>query len=314
MSNTLSVCVTHIEQVTPMIREFTLTAQHQPLLPFSSGSHIVVQLPLKDRVIHNAYSLLNDPDEQHHYQIAVRLQDKSRGGSQYLHQHVQVGDSLDISAPLNLFALHSQAKHHVFIAGGIGITPFLSHMKYLLHAGDSFELHYACRDGISNAYELMLKQLFDEHVHIYSEKTQQRLDIEKLLKQQSLQSHVYICGPERLIGTVVNTAQQLGWSRHRVHWEKFTAPAAGEAFDVLLTQSQRKIHIPSNFSLLEALEQHGIAIPNLCRGGVCGQCSTAYTQGEVAHLDHYLTVQEQASQLMPCVSRAKSGHILHLAL
>ena len=75
---------------------------------------------------------------------------------------VKVGDQLRISAPLNLFSLHSQAQHHVFIAGGIGITPFMSHMRYMLHAGSSFELHYACREGISNAYEDDLKYLFQD--------------------------------------------------------------------------------------------------------------------------------------------------------
>ncbi|WP_180114096.1 PDR/VanB family oxidoreductase [Acinetobacter sp. YH12063] len=314
MNQSIAVSVTKIQQVTPMIKEFSFEALHQPLMPFSSGSHVVVQLPIADRIIRNAYSLLNDPYEQHQYQIAVRLQDNSRGGSKYLHENIQVGDQLQISAPLNLFSLHSQAQHHVFIAGGIGITPFLSHMKYLLHAGHSFELHYACRDGISNAYEDMLLQLFHDHVQIYSEKNQQRLDIQALLQKQLLSSHVYICGPDRLIQAVTGCASALGWSLKRVHWEAFTSPSAGAPFDAVLNKSQRKIHVPSDFSLLEALEQAGVEVPNLCRGGVCGQCVTAYSQGEVEHLDHYLSVQEQAAQLMPCVSRAKQGTCLHLDL
>lgn len=314
MNQSLAVSVTKIQQITPMIKEFSFEALHQPLMPFSSGSHVVVQLPIADRIIRNAYSLLNDPYEQHQYQIAVRLQDNSRGGSKYLHEKIQVGDQLQISAPLNLFSLHSQAQHHVFIAGGIGITPFLSHMKYLLHAGHSFELHYACRDGISNAYEDMLLQLFHDHVQIYSEKNLQRLDIQALLRKQPLSSHVYICRPERLIQAVTGCASELGWSPNRVHWEAFTSPTAGAPFDVVLNKSQRKIHVPSDFSLLEALEQAGVDVPNLCRGGVCGQCITAYSQGEVEHLDHYLSVQEQAKQLMPCVSRAKQDACLHLDL
>jgi ferredoxin-NADP reductase len=265
-------------------------------------------------VLRNAYSLLNDPYERHQYKIAVRLQEQSRGGSQYLHQHLQVGDQLQVSAPLNLFALHSQARHHIFIAGGIGITPFMSHMRYMLHAGDSFELHYACRDGISNAYQQELETLFQDQVHIYSEKTGQRLDVEALLRTQPLNTHVYICGPERLIQAVATTADQLGWSANRVHWEAFNSPAHGLAFDVQLIQSKQKIHVASDFSLLEALEANGIQVPNLCRGGVCGQCATAYHEGEVEHLDHYLSVQEQQKFLMPCVSRAKDGQCLHLDL
>ncbi|ANF83461.1 ferredoxin (plasmid) [Acinetobacter sp. NCu2D-2] len=314
MSTSVQVRVKAIQPITPVISEFSFEPVDQDLPAFSSGSHIVVELPLADRVIRNAYSLLNDPFDYREYKVAVRLQEQSRGGSQYLHQQVKVGDHLQVSAPLNLFALHSQARHHIFIAGGIGITPFMSHMRYMLHAGASFELHYACRDGISNAYENELKSLFQDHVHIYSEKTAQRLDVDTLLRKQHLNTHVYICGPDRLIKAVAHSAEQLGWSANRVHWEAFSSPAPGLPFDVELTQSLRKIHVASDFSLLEALEAEGIYLPNLCRGGVCGQCATGYSQGEVEHLDHYLSVQEQQRLLMPCVSRAKEGQCLYLDL
>ena len=314
MSLNISVRVKEIQEITPVIREFTFEALEQTLLPFSSGSHIVVQLPLQDRVLRNAYSLLNDPYDQHQYKIAVRLQERSRGGSQYLHQQVKVGDQLRVSAPLNLFSLHSQAKRHVFIAGGIGITPFMSHMRYMMYSGDAFELHYACREGVSNAYETELKHLFNDQVHIYSDKNQQRLDVKALWAQQSIDTHVYICGPDRLIEDVVNTATSLGWSPQRIHWEAFHAPVAGEAFDVFLEKSQQKIHVASDFSMLEALEANGVEIPNLCRGGVCGQCATSYRTGEVEHSDHFLTQHEQQSLVMPCVSRAKGGQCIHLDL
>lgn len=67
-------------------------------------------------------------------------------------------------------------------------------------------------NGLNNAYEADLKQLFNEQVHIYSEKTQQRLDVRALLSQQHLNTHVYICGPERLIPAVTSSAKKLGWS------------------------------------------------------------------------------------------------------
>ena len=312
MSSNISVRVKSIQQITPVINEFSLEAIDQPLLPFSSGSHIVIQLPLPDRLLRNAYSLLNDPYDQHEYKIAVRLQDNSRGGSEYLHKNVKVGDIFQVSAPLNLFSIHSQAQHHIFIAGGIGITPFMSHMHSLLYSGKSFELHYACRDGISNAYEADLQQLFNDRIHIYSEKTQKRMNIEKLLSQQTLDTHVYICGPDRLIEAVNHSAEKLGWSPNRVHSEAFTSPKSGTPFDVHLVRSDRRISVNSTFSILEALEENGIELPNLCRGGVCGLCATPYSAGEVEHLDHYLSKEEQQILLMPCVSRAKAGQCLHL--
>ena len=65
MSSTVAVRVKQIRQITPVIREFSFESTEQELLPFSSGSHIVVQLPLADRVLRNAYSLMNDPYDQY---------------------------------------------------------------------------------------------------------------------------------------------------------------------------------------------------------------------------------------------------------
>lgn len=103
MSQLIPVQVTQIQQLTPVIREFSFEALEHPLLPFSSGSHIVVHLPLQERILRNAYSLVSDPYQPQRYQIAVRLQEHSRGGSRYLHEHVKEGDVLNVSAPLNLF-------------------------------------------------------------------------------------------------------------------------------------------------------------------------------------------------------------------
>lgn len=314
MSTQISVRVKEVLQITPVIREFSLEGVDQKLFAFSSGSHVVLQLPLTDRILRNAYSLLNDPHDQQQYKIAVRLQEQSRGGSKYLHEQVKVGDVLKVSAPLNLFSIHAKALHHVFIAGGIGITPFMSHMRFMLHAGNHFELHYACRDGISNAYESELKQLFDDQVSIYSDRTQQRLDVDSLLARQSLQSHVYICGSKSLTDAVRKSAKKLGWSPNRVHWEAFNTPQVGNPFEIQLTKSNKKIHVSNDFSMLEALEAHGVEVKSLCRGGVCGQCITPYHQGQVEHADHYLTSAEQQHSLMPCVSRGKAGQCIHLDL
>ncbi|MBJ9984710.1 oxidoreductase [Acinetobacter sp. S40] len=314
MSNLMPVRVSQIEQMTSIIREFTFESVDQPLRHFSSGSHVVVQLPVQDRILRNAYSLLSDPFENQYYKIAVRLQDDSRGGSRFMHDQVNVGDILKISAPLNLFSLHSQAQHHVFIAGGIGITPFMSHIRQLMHSGGSFELHYACRDQVSNAYESVLNQLFPAQLNVYSERTECRLDVLKLLQQQDLHTHVYICGPDRLIDAVKDAAQKLGWSKHRVHWEAFASPPAGTPFQAKLTKRQKTIEVASNYSLLEALEAQGVEVPSLCRGGVCGQCALKYKNGEIDHHDHFLNTEERQHFLMPCVSRAKHGSCIELDL
>lgn len=319
MSGLLDVRVAAVRQLTPLVREFTFEAAHGMLPGFSAGSHVLVHLPTAQRTLRNAYSLLGDPAEPARYRIAVRLQEDSRGGSRFLHEQVGEGDRLQLSPPANLFALHSQAQHHLLIAGGIGITPFLAHIAELQRRGASFELHHACRGGLTDAYRDELTARLGARFHAYDAGAGARLDLAALLRDQPLGSHVYVCGPQRLIDGVRDAAAALGWPAQRVHWEAFAAAAPGagapaEPFVAELAGSGRRIAVPAEVSLLEALESAGVAVPSLCRGGVCGQCATRHLAGEVEHRDACLGAAERTRQLMPCVSRGRCGSTLLLDL
>jgi ferredoxin-NADP reductase len=306
MSALLDVRVADAQLVTPVIREIRLEPLAGSLPGFSAGSHVQVQLP---NGLRNAYSLLGDPYDSAQYRIAVRLQDNSRGGSRYLHEQLQIGDHLRISAPANLFPLQGQARLHILIAGGIGITPLLAYCAELLRRGAQFELHYAFRAGLSDAYVDSLRELIGARLHCY-DSSQRRLDLGQLLRDRPLGSHVYACGPQRLLLDLREQAAALGWGDKRVHWEAFAAPEPGLPFRVELARSGRQLEGSAEQSLLEALESAGLEIPNLCRGGVCGQCQTRYLKGDVEHRDHFLAPHERADSLMPCVSRGCGSPIL----
>ncbi|MGP0173637.1 PDR/VanB family oxidoreductase [Pseudomonas sp. NCHU5208] len=314
MSAMIEVQVIDVRQLTPVVREFSLAAVDSVLPGFSCGSHVQVVLPIEGRTLRNAYSLLGDPRETGVYRIAVRLQEASRGGSRYLHEQVRVGDRLQIGAPSNLFALHSQARHHILVAGGIGITPFMAYLAELQASDASFELHYAYRSGLTDAYASELRQRLGERFHGYDAATGQRLDCTSLFAGKPLGSHLYVCGPQRLLDELKLLAAAHGWSAGRLHWEAFAAPEPGQPFSVELARSGQRLQVPGDHSLLEALEAAGVEVPNLCRGGVCGQCTTRYLSGEVEHRDHYLDEQQRGAALMPCVSRGGCSGTLLLDL
>lgn len=315
MSKLLDVRVTAVRELTPAVREFTFEAANGGELPlFSAGSHVVVHMPLGERTLRNAYSLASDPAAPACYRIAVRLQEKSRGGSRYMHEQVAVGTPLQISMPHNLFPVHSQARHHVLVAGGIGITPFMAYVEELLARDASFELHYACRGSLTDAYRDELQARLGDRFHVYDSTAGQRLDLADVLRNKPLGSHVYACGPQNLLDALRAQAAACGWPSGRVHWEAFAAPEPGLPFVVELAKSGRRLEVPGDLSLLEALEMAGLEIPNLCRGGVCGQCETRYLEGDVEHRDLFLGAEERAACLMPCVSRGGSDRPLLLDL
>jgi ferredoxin-NADP reductase len=311
----LAVKVVAVERVTPLIKHFTLAAVDGGSLPaFSGGSHIVVVMHAAERVHRNPYSLLSAPQNLETYQIGVRRMEESRGGSHYLHDTVEVGSRLEIAHPVNLFPLDKIARKHVLIAGGIGITPFLAQLEDLRETGVPYELHYSVRSPEHAAFERRLAAMAGARLHLYHDSAGEVIPFEPLLGRQPLGTHVYVCGPAGLIRRVTETARGLGWSDSHIHWEQFSAPPVGDAFDVFLARSKITVHVPPDQSLLESIEAAGIDAPYLCRGGVCGFCHTRVLEldGELLHNDHFLSDADKAKgrSIMPCVSRARCSSLV----
>ena len=314
-NQTLDVVVTRIEQVTPLIRHFTLAhADGAPLPAFSGGSHIIVVMRGEGRVYRNPYSLLSAPQDLSRYEIGVRRMEESRGGSQFLHDRVREGDRLQIAHPVNLFALDKIARKHLMLAGGIGITPFMAQIEDLRSGSVPYELHYSVRSPEHAAFAGRLGSRAPGHVHLYYDSERRFIDFEGLLSDQPLGTHVYVCGPAGFITKSIETAKACGWSDSHIHWEQFSAPPAGDAFEVTLAKSARTVVVPNDRTLLEAIEEAGVEVPYLCRGGVCGFCQTKVLEcdGELLHHDHYLSDAEKArgKSIMPCVSRASAKRLV----
>lgn len=125
---------------------------------------------------------------------------------------------------------------------------------------------------------------------------------------------VYCCGPEGLLAAVEAEGERLGVP---VHGERFSArPGALDgpdgAFEVELSGSGTVVAVPAGRSILDALEDAGIATLSSCREGTCGTCETGVLAGEPDHRDSLLTEEERMSNevMMPCVSRSRSPRLV----
>lgn len=313
---TLNVRVAHIEAVTPEIKRFTLIStdgSHLP--PFSGGSNVVVLIPHENGAYRNAYSLMSSPYDSSVYQIAVRRVEDGRGGSRQMHDAVHEGDMLEILRPVNLFPLSKHARLHLFIAGGVGITPVCSQLAELRLRGTPFEVHLAVR-GCEHARigEELVKE-YGEAVRVYRNDAGEHLSIATVLADRPLGSHVYVCGPESMIQGTIDSAHSLGWTDSHIHYERFLEQGSvGEPFDVIFARSGATINVSPDQSLLEAAEAAGHPIPYICRGGACGECETDVLEldGEIIHTDDWLSNEVKATQrkIMPCVSRAKCSRLV----
>ncbi|WP_136679164.1 PDR/VanB family oxidoreductase [Neptunomonas sp. XY-337] len=308
----VAVEVSRIEQLTPTIKLFEFTPiGAEPLPPFSAGSHITVDMSDE---LSRSYSLINAPMSPKAYEIAVLLDEQSKGGSAYMHSEIAVGTQLTVSEAANFFPLaQEQDSKHILIAGGIGITPFMSYLYELELLGADFELHYCFRDAANAAFIDELKARIGDKLFTYEQSADQRLDVAGLIAKNAGNSHVYVCGPQPLIDDVVaNGNNVLG--EERTHYELFgEAQSSGGAFEVHFQRSGFSLDVGENMSILQAIEADSrIKIECLCRNGVCGTCETTILEGEADHRDSYLDDEEQEAQetMMVCVSRAKGKRIV----
>ncbi len=231
-----------------------------------------------------------------------------------MHDHVEVGSRLEITHPVNLFGLDKIARRHLLIAGGIGITPFLAQLEDLHGGPVPYELHYSARSPEHAAFLDRLRDREAGRLHVYYDSEGRSVDFDALLSAQPLGTHVYVCGPDGLRTRVIDTARRYGWPDSHIHWEQFSAPPVGEAFEVFLARAKLRVHVPPDRSLLESIEAAGVQAPYLCRGGVCGFCHTRVLEleGELVHNDHFLSDADKArgGSIMPCVSRARCTNLV----
>lgn len=310
VADTIPVRVVAVEQVTPLVKHFTLASVSGGSLPaFSGGSHIVVVMAAANRVYRNPYSLMSSPSHLDYYEIGVRRMEESRGGSRFMHDEVRLGSVIDIAHPVNLFPLDKIARKHLLVAAGIGITPMLAQVADLHGSGVPYELHYAVRSPEHAPFLEQLEQRAAGRFTMYYRSAGERINFNELLAHQPLGTHLYVCGSASLIQNALGAARECGWPESHLHWEQFSAPPVGEPFDVRLAKSALDVHVAPEQSLLEAIEGAGVDVPYLCRGGVCGFCKTTVLEldGELIHNDYYLSAEEKASgtAIMPCVSRAR---------
>lgn len=315
-NGTLKVRVARIETLTPEIKRFTLVDLEGKHLPaFSGGSHVVVVIDEADKTYRNAYSLMNSPYDSSAYQIAVRRVSEGRGGSRFLHTQVKEGDLLQIMQPANLFPLAKHARQHVFIAGGVGITPMYSQLDELHLKQVDFELHLAVRGPEHTKLGLELQARYGQHVHLYVLGEGPRMNIRQVLAERPLGSHVYVCGPDSMIDDTIDSAHALGWTDSHIHYERFVEQGSlGESFSVTLARQGVTLEVAPDQSLLEAAEEAGYSVPYLCRGGACGYCETEVLEieGELDHRDDWLSEEDKLSKrkFMPCVSRANCSRLV----
>lgn len=274
-----------------------------PLPRWLPGAHVDVILPSGDA---RQYSLCGVPGADT-WRIGVLREPEGRGGSEWIHDSVSVGDTVRVAGPRNHFEFSpDRGTAYRFIAGGIGITPIAAMMRAASVAGVEYHLDYA---GRSRSTMALLDELLAEHpgrVTVHAADEDARLDLPALFESLRPFTTTFCCGPARLIEAVLVAGSGRQLKVERFEPKELGAPVLSEPFEVELAYSGITFEVPPERSVLDAIEEAGVLVLSSCREGTCGTCETRVMEGIIDHRDSILTPLEQdANDVMyPCVSRS----------
>jgi nitric oxide dioxygenase len=223
------------------IMSLYLTPSDNKKVPdFKAGQYITVRIPASSgSTTMRNYSLSDSPGREY-YRISVK-----RDGyvSQFLHNHIQAGETIEVAPPCGNFFLDLQTAERsplIFLAGGIGVTPLLSMLYNALEHFPSRKIIFlhACLHEKVQAFKEKLDELEKKHphlsvIHLYSESAQEGvIRSEKvmhgLLTKSILQSidkenkgDYYFCGPKAFMRNIYHYLCEMGVSNERMHYEFF---------------------------------------------------------------------------------------------
>ena len=323
-TNCLRLQMRQVTHQAELINSFEMVDPDGKDLPvFTAGAHI--DFYFRDGSIRQ-YSLCSDPSDRRRYLIAILRDEKGRGGSIALHDRLHVQRKVFVGKPRNNFPIHKEAKHHLMIAGGIGVTPMLSMVYELQNSGDDFTLHYCTKSSEHTAFQPELATLIEEGkvvVHHDQGIPGNGLDIKKLLKKHKAGTHLYYCGPPGFMRALADLSSH--WPEDTVHFEFFSAAASpkptmtnedihnaadgvvGIGFQVKIASTGASFAVPNHKTIIEVLAENGVNVEVSCSSGLCKTCAVKYLEGVVDHKDLVLSEKERTEYLTPCCSRAKSN-------
>jgi ferredoxin-NADP reductase/MOSC domain-containing protein YiiM/ferredoxin len=343
--------VTAIHDESRHVRSVSMASLDGAQLPkWLAGQSITVRVPPESGrapLIRN-YSLSNEPGSDE-YRISVKREPYGIV-SRRLHEHVKIGDVLDVAAPRGTFFLDDGQAPVLLLSAGVGVTPVLSMLHSLVNNGSArpvWWLHGA-RDGSEHPFAQeareLLKRLPHSQSHIYYscpsptdrkgvDYTEQgRLSVEEL-RRLGLphNAQAFLCGPASFMDELSEGLAAYGLEPAAIHSETFGAhgaltpgiaaelrpphlPEGPAGFGPEIQFARSAISAPwapSYSSLLEFAEACDVPTRWSCRTGVCHNCETALLSGQVRYDLEPLQPPAQGNILI-CISTPSEAIVVDL--
>jgi glycine betaine catabolism B len=244
--------VARIFQETPDIKTFRLADPGGGPLPFTyfPGQYATLTVEPDGKPVKRSYTIASSPTKGDCLEITVKREEFGLV-SRYLHDHIREGDELPITAPSGYFTFTGKESDSiVLIAGGVGLTPMMSVVRYLTDRGWPSDIYllYSCRTSRDFIFREELEYLQRRHPNLHVLATMTRAegtvwmglrghfnrDLIALSVPGIASRRVHLCGPPAMMDAVRQVLEELGVPKEQIKTEAFgTAkrapkPAGGE--------------------------------------------------------------------------------------
>ncbi|MEJ2284799.1 MAG: FAD-binding oxidoreductase [Desulfobacterales bacterium] len=308
----IELTVSDIIAETPSTKTFRLVSKANYLPPFLAGQYIALFLEIGGIRTSRPYSISSQPNQTGFYDITVKRVDNGLV-SNYLLDEVNRGDTLVSSGPAGNFYFNPlvHKKIMVCIAGGSGITPFMSMVREIIECGldRTVYLFYGNKttDDIifGSEFERLAGRFENIHYIPVVEEPSGGYggacgfitrDLLKEVLADIEDKSFFICGPQGLYDFCLPQVEEMGVPRRKIKQEMYGAPpnirdypgwpdtiGKNDVFSVKINNGPQ-IEACAAESLLTALEKNHIVVPSLCRSGDCSMCRVKIISGQVYQL------------------------------
>lgn len=282
------------------------------------GQFLTLKVPCAEPAVLRCYSLslplryLSSQPLQADGSLRITVKRVATGrASNWLHDHLQPGDSIEALPPAGLFVPRSLDTDLLLLGAGSGIAPLMAILQAALQQGRARVcLFYANRDaeGVIFGQELAaLQRRHGQRLELRSwfDVSQGLPDARAIATQVAdwRAADCFVCGPQGFMDQARAALDELGVAAERIHLERFDAATRGtphkgrrSRLRVRLAGQQHAVEVRHGQVLLEAMEQAGLQPPSGCRSGVCAACKCRVTRGSVTMLSNQALSEQQVRQ------------------
>jgi len=206
--------------------EVTLRAKKNPIKKQRAGQFLFVRFP-GDKTLNEShpFTISSAPAED-----VLRLTIKASGDfTRYLFGHLQAGTNAVIEGAYGMFDYKTGSAKQIWIAGGIGLTPFLSFIRDMDgNLKHDVNFYYTVRHPEEALFRDEIEAAAQKNprlkTHVRYSATDGSLTVEEIVKNAGgdLRNYdIYLCGPLPMIQAFTRKFQELGVPGKNIHYEEF---------------------------------------------------------------------------------------------